>query len=189
MNVTQFNPLLFEDEHLVRQTEEADELWFVAADICRVLGIKNVSQAVENLDEDEKGLCSTYTLGGQQEVLMVTEGGLYTLILRSRLAMTPGTIQHRFRKWVTRDVIPTIRRTGSFNATKAVGDHGAMEEPKENDGLKLRKVDSCRQIFGPQAAGQLWFKLGLDDVPAMHLDPRQITIWDYSTIKTTEAAE
>lgn len=99
------NPFLFEGEHLLRVVDQGDDPWFVAKDVCSVLGIKNVSQAVENLDSDEKGICSTYTLGGPQESVVVSEGGLYTLIMRSRAAVTPGTIQHRFRKWVTGEVL------------------------------------------------------------------------------------
>lgn len=57
------------------------------------------------------------------------------------------------------------------------------EETQENDGLKLRKVDSARHVFGNQAAAQLWFKLGLERVPAMLLDPRQTELFTYTAIK------
>ena len=60
------NPLLFEGEHLVRTVEKDGQPWFVAADVCRVLGVKNVPDAVSKLDEDEKGIASIDTLGGTQ---------------------------------------------------------------------------------------------------------------------------
>ncbi|HYH17853.1 MAG TPA: phage antirepressor KilAC domain-containing protein [Azospirillum sp.] len=89
---------------------------FVAADACAILDLGNVSMAVAKLDEDEKGISSVETLGGVQDMLTVTEGGLYTLILRCRGATTPGTTPHRFRKWVTGEVLPSIRKTGSYGA-------------------------------------------------------------------------
>lgn len=174
-------PFLFEDEHLVRVVEMGEDPWFVAKDACAILGIKNVSQAVENFDADEKGICSTDTLGGAQEVVIVSEGGLYTLIVRSRLAMTPGTVQHRFRKWVTGEVLPTIRKTGSF--VSGVDRKVPVVEEVPDLVMKIRMVNACRPIFGNQAAGQLWFHLGLPDMPAMHPDPRQLTIFEYQEIK------
>ncbi|EPY00980.1 Bro-N domain-containing protein, partial [Magnetospirillum fulvum] len=90
--------------------------WFVAADICRCIGISNSRDATAALDDDEKGVALTDTLGGPQEVSIVSESGLYALILRSRKAVTPGTVQHRFRKWITSEVIPAIRKTGGYGA-------------------------------------------------------------------------
>ena len=78
----------------------------MATDVCRAIGIKQATRAVESLDDDEKGMSSTHTPGGFRSLLIVSEGGLYTLILRSRAATTPGTVQHRFRKWVTSEVLP-----------------------------------------------------------------------------------
>lgn len=89
---------------------------FVAADVCAILDLGNVSMAVAKLDEDEKGISSVETPGGVQDMLTVTEGGLYTLILRCRDATTPGTTPHRFRRWVTGEVLPAIRRTGGYGA-------------------------------------------------------------------------
>ena len=58
--------------------------WFVAKDVCNILEIKNVSKAIQSLDNDEKGLTTSYTLGGLQEVNTVNESGLYALIFKSR---------------------------------------------------------------------------------------------------------
>lgn len=62
------------------------------------------------------------------------------------------------------------------------------DEPQENEGVKIRLVNESRQVFGTQAAAQLWFKLGLPTVPAMLHDPRQITLFDYSAIKASQEA-
>nr|WP_308168541.1 Bro-N domain-containing protein [Cedecea davisae] len=89
--------------------------WFVAADVCKAIGIKHSASAMRALDDDEKGVHSMHTLGGQQDFTIINESGLYTLILRCRDAVTPGTIPYRFRKWVTSEVLPQIRRTGSYS--------------------------------------------------------------------------
>ncbi|MEW6257434.1 MAG: phage antirepressor N-terminal domain-containing protein [Pseudomonadota bacterium] len=62
------------------------------------------------------------------------------------------------------------------------------EDPAENESVKIRLVNESRQVFGTQAAAQLWFRLGLPVVPAMLHDPRQINLLDYAAIKTAEAA-
>lgn len=85
--------------------------WFVAKDVCTVLGIKNARDAVARaLDADEKGVAKTDTLGGEQEMTIINESGLYTLIMRS---IRPDA--KRFRKWVTSEVLPAIRQTGSYS--------------------------------------------------------------------------
>lgn len=86
-----------------------DAPWFVAGDVCRVLGIANVPDAVGSLDEDEKGIASTDTLGGPQRVRIVNEPGLYSLILRSRKPEAKT-----FKRWVTHEVLPAIRQTGRY---------------------------------------------------------------------------
>lgn len=114
-------PFLFED-HPVRTIQQGGQPWFVAADICRCLEIKQATRAVENLDEDERAEVSlTHTSSNDvvqdRSFLIVSESGLYALILRSRKAVTPGTVQHRFRKWITSEVIPAIRKTGGYGAS------------------------------------------------------------------------
>jgi prophage antirepressor-like protein len=83
---------------------------FVAADVCAVLEISNVSQACSYLDEDEKGIISSDTLGGKQDLLCVSESGLYSLVLRSRKPQAKA-----FKKWITAEVIPSIRKTGQYS--------------------------------------------------------------------------
>lgn len=93
----------------VRTLTRDGEPWFVLADVCLVLEIVNASQASGQLDSDERGLCETYTPGGVQKVLCVNESGLYALIVRSYKPEAK-----RFRKWVTAEVLPAIRRTGGY---------------------------------------------------------------------------
>lgn len=84
--------------------------WFVAKDVCDILDISNSRDAIGRLDADEKGVASTDTPGGAQEMQVVNEYGLYTLILGSR---KPEAKQ--FKRWVTHEVIPAIRRTGTYS--------------------------------------------------------------------------
>ena len=85
------------------------EPWFVAVDVCKALEIKNNRDALGRLDDDEKGVVSTDTLGGEQEVGVVNESGLYTLVLGSRKSEAKA-----FKRWITHEVIPTIRKTGGY---------------------------------------------------------------------------
>lgn len=88
------------------------EPWFVAKDVTSALDITNTTRALASLDDDEKGLHSVNTLGGDQRVSIINEPGLYSLILRSRKAEAKT-----FKRWVTHEVLPTIRRTGKFEMT------------------------------------------------------------------------
>lgn len=85
------------------------EPWFVAKDVCEILELGNVSQALVHLDADEKGIINVDTLGGQQKTLAITESGLYALIFRSRKPEA-----RKFRKWVTSEVLPEIRKFGGY---------------------------------------------------------------------------
>lgn len=163
-------PFLFEEAHLLRVIEIDGAPWFFAKDVCHVLTIGNASKALEKLDEDEKGVTSSYTLGGEQQVLIVSEGGLYTLILRSRPATTPGTIQHRFRKWATGEVLPSIRKTGSYG----VGEAAVMdavekrlfpEWPMEELRTKRGIVDMYRLLYGVMAAQWVSPQMGFPTPP------------------------
>ncbi len=104
----------FESDSAIRAIMIDGNPWFFASDVCRAIGIANHRDAVRKLDDDEKGVGSTDTLGGEQESVIISESGLYTLILRCRDAVTPGTIPYRFRKWVTSEVLPQIRKTGRY---------------------------------------------------------------------------
>ena len=84
--------------------------WFVAADVCSCLLIKNSRQATYRLDDDEKGAVLISTPGGNQTVTAVNEEGLYALVLSSRKREAK-----EFKRWVTHEVIPTIRKTGSYS--------------------------------------------------------------------------
>lgn len=95
----------------VRTIIQNGEPWFVAKDVTEVLEIKNNRDALSRLDADEKDVALTDTPGGKQEMTIINEPGLYSLILGSR---KPEAKQ--FKRWVTHEVIPTIRKTGGYVA-------------------------------------------------------------------------
>ncbi|MDP2431819.1 MAG: Bro-N domain-containing protein [Pseudomonadota bacterium] len=98
------------DKHLLRVQLDADgEPWFVANDVCSALTVGNSRMALDRLDHDEKGVSSIDTPGGKQEMAVVNESGLYALILGSRKPEAK-----RFKRWVTHEVLPSIRKTGSY---------------------------------------------------------------------------
>ena len=83
--------------------------WFVAKDVCRILGLKNTSKAVKDLDHDEKGLCETYTPGGNQKVTVVSEPGLYNLVGRSNKPKAK-----EFSRWIRHTVLPALNKNGYY---------------------------------------------------------------------------
>ena len=115
-NQSQLSTYNFES-HTIRTLAINNEPWFIAKDVCDAIGIDNNRKALLALDEDEKGVTLSNTLGGKQEMNIVSESGMYTLILRCRDAVKKGSVPHRFRKWVTSEVLPQIRKTGSYSKT------------------------------------------------------------------------
>ena len=127
-NQSQLSTFNFESNS-IRTLAIDNEPWFVAKDLCDTLGIKNPSQALENLDEDERSMFNigrSKVHGGGGEVNIVNESGMYTLILRCRDAVKKGSIPHRFRKWVTAEVLPTIRKTGKYESKTSVNDRTGL---------------------------------------------------------------
>ena len=97
----------------LRTIQREDGLWWVLRDVCRVLGMTTPAKVAERLDDDEKGVSLIHTLGGNQKVTIINEPGLYAVILRSDKPEAKA-----FKRWVTHDVLPTIRRTGTYGVSQ-----------------------------------------------------------------------
>lgn len=96
--------------HQVRVITGADgNPWWVAAEVAGVLGYSATAAMTRSLDDDEKGVQILHTPGGDQEMTLITESGLYAAVLKSRVAAAA-----EFRRWVTREVLPAIRRHGGY---------------------------------------------------------------------------
>lgn len=109
----QLVPFDFEGRPVRVVTDSQGEPWFVAADVLATIGLDR--KALERLDDDEKGVSSIHTPGGGQEMTTVNEPGLYTLVLGSRKAEAK-----RFKRWVTHEVLPSIRKNGSYAVPSAI---------------------------------------------------------------------
>lgn len=164
-------PFLFEGENLIRVVERISQPWFVAKDVCQTLGIvwkgSDSTGPLGSLDDDEKGVSSVHTPGGYQDMVVVNESGLYAIIFKSR---KPEAV--RFRKWVTNEVLPAIRRTGGYGPDLS----RPAEELAESDlpeGTRLKMVSETRLTWGIEAAQEVWVAAGLPMTPAMHAARRQ----------------
>lgn len=94
--------------------DDGEPRW-VLADVCRACGIDNSRNVSARLDDDQKGVVTMDTLGGAQRITVVTESGLYDVILDSR-----KTEAKRFRKWVTSEVLPSIRKHGAYMTQQTI---------------------------------------------------------------------
>jgi prophage antirepressor-like protein len=165
------NPLLFEGEHLIRQVEKDGEVWFVGLDICRVLGIKDHHQALERLDEDERGGYTIPTPMGDQSMIVVSEPGVYRLVFTSR-----KPVAERFKRWLAHEVIPSIRKTGSYGGPPPQGAPESQDErpfphwPMEEMRTKRGCVDMFRLLYGVMAAQWVAPQLGFPTPPLELVD-------------------
>lgn len=114
----------------IRAINESGEPWFVATDVAKALGYRMASDMNRRLDDDEKGTRSMRTLGGAQELTVINEPGLYNAVLGSKLPEAKA-----FKRWVTHEVLPAIRKTGGYIAAKA------DETPEEIMARALRVAD------------------------------------------------
>ena len=145
---TQLSTFNFEKSS-IRVIAVNNEPWFIAKDVCEAVNISNYRDAIERLDEDEKGVALTDTLGGQQEMNIISESGMYTLILRCRDAVKKGSVSHRFRKWVTSEVLPQIRKTGKYQVDP---EQLALPEPEKKYTFEFTE-DTCLRFVS------MWFAL------------------------------
>lgn len=125
---SQLSTFKFESKS-IRTLAINNEPWFIAKDVCDTLKISNVSDALLKLDDDEKatiGLTDSQAGKGAQSISIISESGMYTLILRCRDAVQKGSVPHRFRKWVTAEVLPAIRKTGKYESKTTVDDRTGL---------------------------------------------------------------
>lgn len=95
----------------VRVIEKDGEPWFVGKDVATILGYTNTRDAlIKHVDDEDKGVANCDTLGGKQKLTIINESGLYSLILSSKLPTSK-----KFKRWITSEVLPSIRRTGSYS--------------------------------------------------------------------------
>lgn len=103
------------------------EPWFLAADVCRIIGITSPTKAVKILDDDEVALKTFQGLtNGNDEANFISESGMYKIVMRSQDAIKQGTPAHAFTKWVTSEVLPAIRKNGAYSLTITKAQQGEL---------------------------------------------------------------
>jgi len=131
----------------VRAITINDAPWFVAADVCAVLEIQNPSDALKRLDCDER---ARFNLGRQGEAAIINESGLYSLILGSRKPEAK-----KFKKWVTAEVLPAIRKNGKYETAPAVTNGEAVTRSLESlDALRFQRAITMAIENGQRIIGQ-----------------------------------
>lgn len=178
--------------HSVRAVTIDGEPWFVASDVCRVLEVANTSQAMQALDDDER---SMFNIGRQGEANIVNESGLYTLILRSRDAVKKGSKPHAFRKWVTAEVLPAIRKQGRYKDSSGKM-NTLVGQTIGTDGFHMLgavvkgKVSSLPTPVQRRATAKIWSQThaafgvrSAADIPADQLDAARNFIAAYVVIE------
>lgn len=113
MDTPEIIPFESEDFGQLRTMPDGDDTWFVAADVSRALGYRDAEKMTRRLDDDEKGTRSVGTLGGNQNMTVITEAGLYAAVLGSKIESAKA-----FKRWVTHEVLPSIRRRGGYMASR-----------------------------------------------------------------------
>lgn len=162
-------------DRAVRVVMQDVEPWWIAKDLCRILDIRNDRQAVGRLDDDQKGVCQIDTLGGPQIVSIINESGMWMLVLRSD---KPQAVE--LRRWLTREVLPTLRKTGRYEmpGRPALPDAGQLmlDHDATRISVALNVVREARKLFGPQSARLMWMNMGLpapvaSEAPLLFADP------------------
>lgn len=160
-------------EKQVRVLDREGQAWFVANDVCKVLELTNTSKAVGALEDDERdGVTISDPIGRVQNTTIISESGLYALIFKSR-----KPVAVKFRKWVTAEVLPALRRTGSFSVAPSepepVGPMALLTSPDEIEKQRLAQnmVRLALQVHGARAAKRAWALLGLPDLSEPEVEP------------------
>ena len=132
----------------IRAIDKDGDPWFVLVDVCRILEIGNASDAARRLDDDEKdALDIVDPMGRPQRVTIINQSGLYSLILTSRKPEA-----RRFKKWVTAEVLPAIRKTGKYQSKEVSPTNfdaiRALVDAAEAHETRLKKVEGAIENFG-----------------------------------------
>lgn len=143
---------IFENEEFghVRTVMRDGEVWFIARDVAEALGYANASDAIsKHVDREDKGIAKCDTLGGTQELTVLNESGLYSLILSSKLGSAK-----RFKRWVTSEVLPAIRKTGSYEMSRLSKEMRAILNCDERIVIiddRVTNLENCMTIdYGEQ---------------------------------------
>lgn len=146
--MTNLMPFTYESTEL-RTFNIDGEPWFVAADVARLLEYSATSAMTRRLDDDDKGVRDLHTLGGVQQMAIISEAGFYMAILGSQCAGAKA-----IKWWLTHEVLPAIRKTGSYAAVAALPDRKALAQ-MVIDAETAREAEHAARVEAEQHARAL----------------------------------
>lgn len=190
MNEMQLIPLVFEGHEIRVQLDDQGDPWWMASDVCEILDLKNVSDAVSRLDQDERvGIASSDDAGRTQEKIFINESGLYSLTLSSR-----KDTAKTFKRWITKEVIPGLRKNGFYAMKPMTGGEILMAQAQAMMEVERRqqaqdrkievidtKIDKLETRFTEEKINQ--FPDGCDILPNIasrffpHMSPAVVSNW------------
>lgn len=159
---TEIQPFEFEGNK-VRALADGDDVMFVASDIAKILGYRDAEKLTRTLDDEEKGTRRIGTPGGSQTMTVISEPGLYKVILQRQTGRMEGGITRefvkRFQRWVTHEVLPQIRRTGGYiHTTDTDSDEDILakavlvaQKTIEHKNRQIAEKDAQIKVLEPKA--------------------------------------
>lgn len=159
----------------IRTVEQHGEPWLVGKDVATVLGYKNPQEAIRNhVDEEDKGVSEIRTPGGTQRLPIINESGLYSLILSSKMPKAK-----EFKRWVTHEVLPAIRKTGAYSVSpykpkaSSVGEVIKLVEVTRS----MMEDQGCDPMEIAQAVKQICDQFNIS-LPDFFVKPKEMTLQD-----------
>jgi anti-repressor protein len=157
----------------VRTVINKNDVWFVASDVCKILDIQNVTQALQRLEEDER---SMFNIGRQGKVNIINESGLYEIIFASRKQEA-----REFKKWVKQEVLPTIRKHGAYMTDDVlektlkdpdymIGLISALKEEKSKRLVAEKTVNILTHVTKTYTATEIAKELGFKSAKVLNKD-------------------
>lgn len=177
MTDTQMIPFHYGDERVRAYEDEEGTAWFIATDVARILGHRDAANALRGVDEDEKGTTIVSTPGGEQTLSTVSEAGLVTVLMRARVEAAKP-----FRRWITHEVLPSIRKTGSYSLP------GVAPAPNTEDPTLVRAkglmelVALAKDVISPdylEAKARIVLARAMGDTPEIEASARPLYVQDY----------
>ena len=156
-------------DHSIRTLMKDGEARFVHNDVCAALGLTNPSDALSRLDDDEKGVALTETLGGPQEMNVINEFGLYRLILRSNKPNAKA-----FQRWLIHDVLPAIRKTGRYEAQQQ------EPRPEIDSSVTILSSRTSRHLLGRPSDSQPTFSAFTTNTAMLRLNGSSAALTAYT---------
>ena len=162
-----------------------NEPWFVAKDVALLLGYKNTNQSVkDNTDEQDRRISPIVTPSGTQNMVIINESGLYDLIFGSHLPEAK-----KFKRWITSEVLPTLRKTGSYSITEQKQDSYMIEDPVERAKRWIEEQEEKKRLeqtveeqkpkcdYFDNLVDSKLLTTFRDTAKEFHMPPQQFTKW------------